>query len=295
MTAAVDPWRFHAHPEVWVLMVAIIVAYWYFLVRVGPTADRTAPDGSVEPIVTRRQLMQFTSGWLFLWIGADYPVHDIAEKYLFSVHMVQHMLFSLVAPGLLFLGIPLWLQRRLWGHGKPAAVLRQIGKPLIAGGAYTVWLVFSHWPVAMNAALRHEPIHFLMHLALFSTASLMWFPVLNRNPDLPMLSEVGRMVYVFLQSVMPTVPAAFFTFSDGVIYKFYAHVPHPFHIGAVSDQQLAGAIMKVWGGLLLWLVIGVMFFRWTAADEKARLARRRILTWDEVQAELDRTEAPTGG
>ncbi len=295
MLAKVNPWRFHAHPEVWVLMVGIIVAYWYFLVRVGPNADRTRPDGTVEPIVTKRQLFQFSLGMFFLWGGADYPVHDLAEKYLFSVHMFQHMLFSLIAPGLLFLGIPLWLQRRLWGKGRPAAALRVLAKPLLAGGLYTVWLVFSHWPVAMDAALRHEPVHFLMHLALFSTASLMWFPVLNRNPDLPMLSPVGRMVYVFLQSVMPTVPAAFFTFADGVIYKFYAHVPRPWSITAVSDQQLAGAIMKVWGGLILWLVIGVMFFRWTAADEKERLARRRVLTWDEVQAELERTKAPSAG
>ena len=95
------PWRFHAHPEVWVLMVAIIVAYWYFLVRVGPNVDRGG-----EPVVTKRQLSQFIAGWLILWIGADYPIHDLGEGYLFSVHMYQHMLFSLVAPGLLLLGIP---------------------------------------------------------------------------------------------------------------------------------------------------------------------------------------------
>jgi putative membrane protein len=272
-----DPWAFHVHPEVWALMIAIIVGYWY-LVRGGP--------------VTRRQVSSFVGGWLLLWLGADYPIHDIGERYLFSVHMFQHMLFSLAAPGLLFLGIPLWLQQRLWGRSR---ALRVLGKPLIAGGLYTLWLVFSHWPVAMNFALRHEPAHFLFHLTLFSTASLMWFPVLNRNPDLPMLSAPGRMVYVFLQSIMPTVPAAFFTFADNPIYSFYAHAPRPFSISAVADQQLAGAIMKVWGGLLLWLVIATMFFRWTAADEKTRLANRRVLTWDEVQAELDRTEAPSGG
>lgn len=276
-------------------MVGIIVAYWYFLVRVGPTVDRNRPDGTVEPVVTKRQLFQFAAGMAFLWMGADYPVHDIAEKYLFSVHMFQHMLFSLIAPGLLFLGIPGWLQRRLWGSGRPAAVLRVLAKPLLAGGLYTAWLVFSHWPVPMNAALRSEPVHFLMHLALFSTASLMWFPVLNRNPALPMLGPLGRMLYVFLQSVMPTVPAAFFTFADSVVYKFYARVPRPFDMTAVADQQLAGAIMKVWGGLILWLIIAVMFFRWSAADEKERIARRRVLTWDEVQTELERTKAPSAG
>ena len=287
----VNGWAFHAHPEVWVLMVAIIVGYWYLLVRVGPTVDR---DG--EPVVTRRQLSSFIAGWAILWIGADYPIHDIGERYLFSVHMFQHLLFSLVAPGLLFLGLPMWLQRRVFGRGWRAAVLKRLGKPLLAGGIYTVWLVFSHWPPAMDTALRHEPVHFLFHLTLFSTASLMWFPVLNRNPDLPMLkTPPARMVYVFMQSILPTVPAAFYTFATSVIYPFYAHVPRPFGMSAVSDQQLAGAIMKVWGGLFLWGVIAVMFFRWTAQDERDRKARRKVLTWDEVQTELERTKAPSPG
>lgn len=252
-------------------MVAIIVGYWY-LVRRGP--------------VSRKQVASFVSGWAFLWIGADYPMHDIGEKYLFSVHMVQHMLFSLIAPPLLFLGVPAWLQKQVWGTGWRKSVLKVIGRPPIAGAAYTVWLVFSHWPTAMNAALRHEPIHFLMHLALFSTAALMWFPVLNKNPDLPRLGDVGRMLYMFLQSIMPTVPAAFFTFAENPIYSFYAHAPRPFHIDAVSDQQLAGALMKVWGGLFLWLVIATMFFRWSARDEKDRLERRRTLARMRTELEL---------
>lgn len=281
MTAAVDPWKFHLHPEVWVLMAAIIVGYWY-LVRKGP--------------VSRKQVAQFSAGWLILWIGADYPIHDIGEKYLFSVHMFQHLLFSLIAPGLLILGIPDWLQKKLWGSGWQAAALRRLGKPLIAGGLYTVWLVFSHWPKLVDYALAHEPAHFLMHLMLFSTASLMWFPVLNRNPDLPTMTPPLRMLYVFLQSVVPTVPASFFTFSDGVFYKTYANAPRPFKgISAIADQQIAAGIMKVYGGLVLWLIIAAMFFRWTAADERDRKARRKVLTWDEVQAELDRTDAPSVG
>jgi len=287
----VNGWAFHAHPEVWVLTVAIIVGYWYVIVRVGPNVDRAG-----EPVVTRRQMWSFIAGWAILWIGADYPIHDIGERYLFSVHMAQHMLFSLVAPALLLLGLPPWLQRRLWGSGWRAAALRRLARPLLAGGLYTVWLVFSHWPAAMDTALRHEPVHFLFHLALFSTASLMWFPVFNRNADLPRLTTPpGRMVYVFMQSILPTVPAAFYTFADNVIYPFYADAPRPFGLTAVSDQQLAGAIMKTWGGVFLWGVIAVMFFRWTAADERERKARRRVLTWDEVQTELERTKAPTAG
>ena len=102
------------------------------------------------------------------------------------------------------------------------------------------------------------------------------------------------MLYVFLQSIMPTVPAAFFTFADNVIYPFYARAARPFAIGAVSDQQLAAAIMKVWGGAILWLVIAVMFFRWTARRREGPPgAAAHVLTWDEVQAELERTKAPS--
>lgn len=261
-------------------MVAIIVGYWY-LVRQGP--------------VSPKQVAQFTSGWLFLCIGAGYPIHDIGEKYLFSVHMFQHLLFSLVAPGLLILGIPDWLQRKLWGTGWRAATLRRLGKPLLAGGIYAVWLVVSHYPRLVDYALHHEPVHFWMHLMLFSTASLMWFPVLNRNPDLPMMTPPGRMLYVFLQSVVPTVPASFFTFGTHAFYKTYAHAPRPFDISAVADQQIAAGLMKIYGGLILWGVIAAMFFRWTADDERRRKANRRVLTWDEVQAELERTEAPKVG
>lgn len=281
MTAAINPWAFHPHPEVWVLMVTIIVGYWY-LVRQGP--------------VSRKQVAQFTAGWLILWIGADYPIHDIGEKYLFSVHMFQHLLFSLVAPGLLILGIPDWLQHKLWGTGWRLQVLRRMARPLLAGGLYSAWLAFSHWPALVDTALRNEPVHFWMHLMLFSTAALMWFPVLNRNPELPMMSPPGRMLYVFLQSIMPTVPASFFTFAEGVFYQTYRDAPRPFKgITAIADQQMAAGLMKVWGGLLLWLIIAAMFFRWTAADERERREQRRVLTWDEVQTELDRTDAPTVG
>lgn len=288
----VNPWAFHLHGEVLVVVAAVAIGYWYLITRLGPTADRTLPDGSIEPVVSRRQIFQLTLATALLLVGAGWPLHDIAEKYLFSAHMLQHLLFSLCAPPLFLIGTPKWLQRKVWGHGWPAAVLKRLAKPGIATAIYTVWLVFSHWPVPVNAALRHEGIHFLMHFMLFFSSALMWFPVLNRNPDLPMLTPPMRMLYVFGQSIVPTVPASFFTFANGVIYSFYAKAPRPFDISAIADQQLAAAIMKVWGGLLLWLIIATMFFRWTAADEKERRDRRRVLTWDEVQTELDRTEAP---
>jgi putative membrane protein len=100
---------------------------------------------------------------------------------------------------------------------------------------------------------------------------------------------------------VPTVPASFLTFADEPLYKFYAHVPRIWGISAVEDQQLAGAIMKLAGGAILWGTIFVIFFRWyqrqdredkaRRAAERAQRAGEAVLTWDEVERELTRTEA----
>ena len=106
MIAAVDPWRFHAHPEVWLLIAGIIGLALYATRVIGPKVVR---DGS--PIVTGRQKFWFVFGVVMLWVAADWPVHDIGEHYLYSVHMAQHLLLTMVVPPLFLLATPTWLAR----------------------------------------------------------------------------------------------------------------------------------------------------------------------------------------
>ncbi len=284
----VSPWAWHAHPDVWLVVVALAVAYWWSVRALGPAY---APPG--RPAVTRRQVTQFALGLLALWVHADWPVHDIGEQYLFSVHMVQHIGFMLIAAPLLILGTPAWLVRHLLGTGRRRALFARLTRPLAAGLIFSLVTVLTHWPLVVNEALESELIHLLVHLGILVSAVLMWFPVLNRDRALPTMSPPARMLYVFLQSVIPTIPAAFLTFADTALYRFYDEVARPFAISAVEDQQLAGALMKVYAGLLLWGVIVVMFFRWYAADsrDKAPAGRDGVLTWDDVERELAR--APT--
>jgi putative membrane protein len=280
----------HRHAEVWVLVAALVVGYRYAVTRLAPFG---------EP-VPRRQQWAFLGGVLALWVGAEWPIHDLAEGYLLSVHMTQHLLFTFVAPPLFLIGTPGWLLRRALGPHL-LAVVRRWAHPLLAGLVFNAVIVFSHWPVVVDATLRHEPLHFAVHVLLFTTASVMWLPVFSPLPEIRRLSDPGRMVYLFLQSVVPTVPASFLTFADEPLYKFYAHVPRIWGISAVEDQQLAGAIMKLAGGAILWGTIFVIFFRWyqrqdredkaRRAAERAQRAGEAVLTWDEVERELTRTEA----
>ena len=278
-SASQSAWAFHAHPDVWLVVGALGAAYWW-AVRGGRA--------------TRRQRVLFSLGLLALWVHSDWPVHDIAEDHLLFVHMIQHTGFQLVAAPLLLLGLPADLFRQLFGRLR---VLRFLAKPLVAGLLFNVLIVLTHWPVVVNATLESEPLHFGSHTLLFGAAVLMWLPVLNlgRAPELPQLGEAGRMLYLFLQSVLPTVPASFLTFAERPIYRFYAEAPRVFGLSAVDDQQLAGALMKVYAGSLIWAVIVVMFFRWYARDQRAAAAARRgdVLTWDDVEREFARSPAPS--
>ena len=169
--------------------------------------------------------------------------------------------------------------------------MKRVARPIPAAVIYNTVFVLTHVPAIVDAGLRSELIHFCLHAAIFTTALNMWFPVLNRLPEFPRLGNPGRMVYLFLQSIVPTVPAAFLTFADGVVYRFYATVPRPFPISALDDQQLAGAIMKVYGGLILWGCIVVMFFRWYARRPRRPRSRRRRPSRCAVEGLPGRTNA----
>lgn len=285
-TGGGGPWTFHAHPDAWLLVAALAGGYLFALRRLGP---RWAPPGG--PVVSRRQVRLFGLGVLLVWLFADWPVHDISEGYLFSLHMVQHTIFSLVAPALLLLGTPAWLLRRLVQPPAVNRVLRKLCRPIPATLLFNGVIAISHWPAWVDYTVQHEPAHFAAHTLLFGASVVMWLPVLNRLPDLPVLSPPGRMLYLFLQSIVPTVPASFLAFAERPMFKVYANAPRITSMSAVEDQQVAGAVMKVGGATLIWIVIVVMFFRWYQESERDQ---GDVLTWEDVERELERTKPAVG-
>lgn len=255
--SAVDPWKWHAHPDVWAVFTTSLILYWYAVTRIGPRVVRAG-----ETIVTRRQVVWFCSGVAALWIVSDWPIHEIGEQYLYSVHMFQHLVMMLVVPPMLLLGVPGWLTRWILRPPALASAARALCRPVVAALIFNTTVAIQHWPALVNTVLEHHPLHFLAHLWLFSAAMIMWFPVLNKLPEFPRLGPAGKMIYLFIQSIIPNVPVAFLAFATGVVYKFYATVPRPFGWNAVEDQQTAAAIMKVGGTFIIWGIIVVVFFRW---------------------------------
>jgi putative membrane protein len=284
-----DIWKFQAHPEVWLLMLGIIGLGIYAARVVGPKVVR---DGAP---VTRSQKRWFIAAVAVLWIAADYPVHDIAERYLYSVHMLQHLLITFVAAPMFLLATPTWLAELVLGDGKVRSTITKLCRPVVAGVAFNAAFVFTHWPSAVNTSVTSAPIHYALHLLIFSSALLMWMPVCGPLPELR-LSLPAQMIYLFCQSIVPTIPSAFLLFADSPLYSAYVH---PFTVAgmdAVADQQTAGVLMKLGAGVFLWFLIAMLFARWARRNMEAERAgivvtERDLLTWATVEAELARLES----
>jgi putative membrane protein len=282
---------------VWGLVALSFAAYWYAIRVLGPSR---VPAG--QAVVTRRQVICWVSGVAILWIHADWPIHDIAESYLYSVHMIQHTGFTLLAPPLLLLGMPSWLWRFLLVDNKHVyAFVRRVSKPWPALIMFHLMTVITHWPFMVDYTLYHHWSHFVVHVVMVLISLNMWLCVVNRIPELPRPAYGVKMGYLFLMSIIPTIPASFLTFGDTVLYKYYARVPRVFGVTALSDQQTAGALMKVYAGSILWGAIILLFFRWYTREQEADKATRQaaahgmpeVLTWQHVEQELTRTD-PVG-
>jgi len=220
---------------------------------------------------------------LALFVAGGTPLHNISETYLLSAHMLQHLIFTLIAAPLLLAGTPAWLLRYLFVRPRVYPVAKVLTKPLVAFGLFNAVLLITHLPPTVDFALRVGAFHFFVHVVLVLSAMLMWWPILSPLEELPAPSAPFQMCYLFLQSLLPSVMASFITFADRPVYPFYRNAPRLWHISAISDQQIAGGIMKLLGSIILWSFMTVIFFRWYNREQ----AESQEPHWQDVAAELE--------
>lgn len=259
------------HPDVWLLVFAVAAGYAFALRHLGP---RLAPRGT--PVVTRFQLTTFYAGVLAMWIASDWPIHDLGERYLFSVHMVQHTVYAIIAAPLLLMGTPTWLARWLLSPRWLLLTVRKLSRLIPATIIFNLVVIVVHTPVVVDASLHHALIHFGIHALILLSSLIVWMPLLSPLPEVPRLQPLVRMLFLFLQSIVPTVPASFLTFGDHPLYRFYDTVPRLWDISAIDDMRMAGLIMKLLVGFSLWITITIIFFRWYNAEETGTALHRRV-------------------
>src|SRR5438874_580412 len=261
--------RGEVHLDVLLGVVLLASAYTWATVA----SRRPAPLGA--PVA-------FFAGCLTLLVALNGPLHDLSDYYLFSAHMVQHLVLTLVVAPLLLAGTPGWMLDRLL-----APLLRRplgrhavrLTRPVPALALYAVALIAWHLPGPYNAALEIHGWHIVEHLVLLATAVLGWWPVASASTLAPRIHYGAQILYLFAFGIPMTAVAAMITGAEQVLYPLYGAAPRLFHLTPLADQRLGGVIMWVPAGLIPLLAFTVVFFRWAAAeaDEEPSPAGKPLL------------------
>ncbi len=218
---------------------------------------------------SRRQIAAFAGALVVLGLSLNGPLHNLSDRYLFSAHMVQHLVLTLVFPPLLLYGTPAWVIRPLTQPSPIRRLARWATRPLAAGVLFSVPITLWHFPQFYEAALEHHPLHIVQHLVFLATAVIMWWPVLSPVPELPRASYPTQLIYLFALGLPMSLAGALITLSDAVLYPFYVAAPRLWGLTPLADQQLGGLAMWVVGTIYLWVAASVVWFRWAMREERA--------------------------
>jgi len=218
-----------------------------------------------------RKAVNFSLGVLTIFLALCSPIDALGDDYLFSAHMVQHMMLGMVAPLFMVAGIPeafvrAWLKlpviawlERLFSNPQLALIL--------ASATFWVW----HLPYLYDLTLENELVHITEHMMLIITGTMLWWPVFKPIPE-GRLNPLPALLYMGVAGALSTILGILFTMSDTPYYEGYAH-PHD-ELGALQliregwglnqleDQKLGGAIMwEPAGAIFLWAMM-IVLIKW---------------------------------
>jgi putative membrane protein len=232
---------------------------------IGPLRRRLG----LGPPASPWQVASFCAALLVLLLSLNGPVHDLSDYYLFSVHMLQHLVLTLLFPPLFLMGIPSWLLRPLVRHPGVLAAARLLTRPWLAALLFSLSIAVWHLSPFYDLMMRNHEVHIATHLLFMVTATLMGWPVMSPLSELPRLPPGMGMLYLFLVGIPMQVVAALITFADEVLYPWYLAAPRTWSLSPLDDQQLGGLLMWIPGNLWMFAAIGVLFFRWSRESENA--------------------------
>ena len=254
----------HWHPHLEVVFGLILVQCAY-LYGTGPYRKKQPIPQPLNP----RQTIMFTVGTFIIFLSLTSPLHILSDHYLFSAHMLQHVLITLISPPLLILGTPGWLASKLFQPQWSEMVFKRIFHPL---GAVVIFnMIFSIWhlPVLYDLSVTHHWVHIFEHSLFIIASIIMWWPICSQVQSIPKLPYPIQMLYLFAMSLAQVIVFGIVTFAREPIYQHYIDAPRIWNISALTDQQLGGILMKVGSGFLFLLLIIIAFFKWFEEDSNS--------------------------
>lgn len=237
------------------------------------------------------QAIPFALALLVLAAATVSPIAALGEDYLFSMHMLQHVLLGDVAPLLVLLSLSRVMMRP--ATRRLMVVERALG-PLAHPAAFLLaWLLLIyawHVPAVYDAATTTPALHALEHATFFTAGLAFWWPLIQPVPMRRAMTGMQPLVYLASGKALLGALGVVLTWSGSVLYEHYERVPRIWGLSALEDQNLGGAIMMAEQSIVLAIACVVVFVRMIASSEREQLRRERL-----EDAEAARLGEPAAG
>lgn len=203
----------------------------------------------------------FFGGVILLPLTLLSPLNTLADGYLFSAHMAQHILLLLIVPAMLLLGLPT-VPRLRW---------RGLRNPVTGwlAGVGAMW--FWHIPAMCNAAVESAAIHALQTVSLLLLGGLFWLRILTPDEAERLSPPVG-VAYLGSACITCSVLGIIITLSPVAVCSIYT-MPPPSHAALLrilrADWGLTPERDQQIGGLLMWVPMCLLYL-WGICGQIAR-------------------------
>jgi cytochrome c oxidase assembly factor CtaG len=267
--------------------ILILALYTY---AVGPFREKFYPAEEFS----LSKAVAFQLGVILMFLSLFSALDELGDSYLFSAHMLQHLILTMVGPPLMLIGTPGWLIQPLLRN----RVILNIGKilthPAIAFTLFNADLWLWHAPLLYDAALVNQNLHILEHLTFIVFGVIFWWPMFSPVKEgLPRLSIGGQILYLFFGSMPMVLLGAGLTFAPP-LYPPYINAPRVWGLSPATDQQLGGLMMWVPVSLYMIVIMSLLFIRWMQQQERAQYETERnqdMIGATEQDSSFSRTES----
>lgn len=236
-----------------------------YALAVGPGRKYLAPDQPFE----KKRAASFAVGVLILIGAVATPIDHIGETYLFSVHMLQHVLLMFFLPPFLIWGTPPWLADFLFRTEGLGKILQFCVRPVPAGILFNLVLILWHFPAFYELALRDPLVHLLEHVTFIAVSIFMYWPLIGRDNTTKPVHYGIKIIYVLAVTLGQLPLFAVLTFAPTPIYPTYERAPRYIaDLTALGDQMLGGVIMKLVAAIFMFGGLAIYFYHWYRSEAR---------------------------
>lgn len=246
------------HPIFLIVLIDLGVMYLYAVKRYEK-----------RPVPTKT--ISFLLGLLVFYFSEGSPLSALGHHFLFSAHMLSMSLTYFVFPPLFLGGIYEWMVLPLIRRSAIKSFINKITHPLLAVSIFNSLLSFYHVPVIFNFIMSKMVYMYGALVILLFFAFVMWWVIVQPTLETRHISDLQKLGYIFVASVLLTPACAMITFARDFLYIKTATEPTFFQfLPPHDDQSLGGVVMKVTQELVFICTFGYIFYKWTERENPTK-------------------------